>query len=129
MPVGIDSGNPNVFRLYKGKYALQFVEGVSSAADPTVMLTANDVVLLLRDVELQTYTAGARVATVPDACRPAFDVEVPVVVAVGERRSVEALRIGADGLMSLGADVTGGVVKTCGISYNIAAKYYRQETA
>ena len=127
MPVDIDSGNPNVFTLYKGKYEMDFVEGVSSSDDPTVMLTANDIVCLLRDIELQTYTAGSRIATMPDACRPAADVILPVAVSVGENRTVELLTVEDDGMMSLAKDVQGAIVEVAGLTYNIGAKFYSKE--
>ena len=127
MPVGIDTGNPNVFTLYKGKYEMDFVEGVSSSDDPSVMLTSNDIVCFLRDIELQTYTAGSRIATMPDACRPAADVILPVAVSVGENRTIELLTVEDDGMMSLAKDVQGAIVEVAGLTYNIGAKFYSKE--
>lgn len=127
MPVGIDTGNPNVFKLYRGMYEMNMVDGVTSSDDARVMLTISNIVMLLGDIAVQSYSEGDRLATMPYACRPASDIVLPVALVVGVNRSIEMLTIESDGMMSIGTDIQGGVVKTGGMSYNIGARYYRKQ--
>lgn len=124
MPENVDAGNPNVFKLYRGMYEMNMVDGVTSSDDARVMLTILNEVKFLDDVEFQTYTAGERFATMDDRCRPVADVKVPVGLTVGVDESVVLMTVSPDGMMSLGTDVTGGVLNLSGATYSITSKFY-----
>lgn len=124
MPENVDAGNPNVFKLYRGMYEMNMVDGVTSSEDARVMLTILNEVKFLADVEFQAYTAGERFATMDDRCRPVADVKVPVGLTVGVDESVVLMTVSPDGMMSLGTDVTGGVLNLSGATYSITSKFY-----
>lgn len=124
MPENVDAGNPNVFKLYRGMYEMNMVDGVTSSDDARVMLTILNEVKFLDDVEFQTYTAGERFATMADQCRPVKDAKVPVALTVGERETIELMTVRSDGMMSLGTDVAGGVLNLSSATYSIASKFY-----
>lgn len=101
-----DTGNPNFFKVFQGKYQLSTGE--------EVMLSCINTVQFMDD--LAADDAGL-LTVLPEECRPAQKVALPVV-ADG---IVSVVEIDADG------NVTGTPGKLHymnGISFNISGRYY-----
>lgn len=111
-----ETGNPNVYTIFKGKYALTLEDGVSSTNN-VLMLTMVDVVQFLGD-----YTTGASgvVGTVPEECRPVAETYVPCYDAT--TGAVSFVRVMKDGTV-MGNPTS--ELKLRGCNYNISGNHYR----
>lgn len=111
-----DTGNPNVYTVFKGKHALTLAEGAASTNN-ALMVTAANAVQFLGD-----YVAGATgvVGTVPEACRPVAETYVPCYDATAGAVSFATVR--EDGTVT---GAPSSELKLRGCSYNISGNHYR----
>lgn len=123
MADGIDTGNPNVFTTFKGRYLLDDSYGYT-VDNPYVMLSCTNDVQLLGDWVLQDYLPDVAFALLPSECRPAKTVKVPVAVETQDDVKMEILTIDPDGSMSLPIDVSYAMVYLSGVSFHISLRWY-----
>lgn len=115
-----DTGDPRFAGpIWTGRYEVTPAEGVTLSS-PTVMLTKANQCQLCGDAE--GVTAGTPFATLPEECRPARELHLPVcVTSEGNEASVNSLDIGTDGTMTCSAS---GTVCLDGFSYHICDRWY-----
>ena len=124
MPEEVDTGNPNVYTTYKGRYQMQYA-AEATAESANVMLTASNSVQFLADVQLTGYTAGQPFATLPTQCTPDDNVFFYCVLEVGTVISSALVQINPAGEMMLDINVSDGVLHITGAMFNIACNWYR----
>lgn len=121
-----DTGNPNFFTTFKGRYSLVAAPGVTTSST-TVMLSCVNDVQVIGDFVLTNYAAGDLFATLPTECAPGNLVKIPVVVT-GDTPVVDILTIGIDGAMFLLNNYATGMVHLSGVNFNISDKWYKEVT-
>lgn len=111
-----DTGNANVYTVFKGKYALTLEDGVASTNN-ALMMTAANVVQFLGD-----YVTGATgiVGSVPEACRPVAETYVPCYDATAS--AVSFVTVMEDGTVT---GAPSSELKLRGCNYNISGNHYR----
>lgn len=111
----MDKGNPNVFTVFRGRYALTMAEGASGGNENVMLTCVNDVQFMA------TYTANAsgELFTLPEACRPSTAVYVACYSATTD--AVEFVRVLPTGAVSGKA---GYAYSLSGCSFNISGNYY-----
>lgn len=117
-----DKGNPNVFTTFKGRYLLVASAGQVVDTD-VVMLSCTNDVQPIGDWTLTDYTANESFATLPEECRPAKTVKIPVVVNDGDEK-LAILTVSANGEMRLPIPMTYGMVYLSGVNFNISRNWY-----
>lgn len=117
-----DTGEPRFAApIWEGRYEVTPAEGVTLSST-TVMLTKANVCQLCGDAE--GVTAGTPFATLPEECRPARALHLPVCVGGSGSEAVSlegTVTIGADGTMTCSS---GGTVYLDGFSYHICDRWY-----
>lgn len=119
MATGIDTGNPNVYTTFKGRYELVPAAGQSVDTN-VVMLSCTNDVQPLGDWTLVDYVGGTTFATLPAECRPGKEVMAPVVVD----GTIEVMTVQTNGDMALVASHDMGVLYLSGINFNISDRWY-----
>ena len=111
-----ETGNANVYTVFKGKHALTLEDGAASTNNALMMTSAN-VVQFLGD-----YTAGTTgiIGSVPEACRPIEETYVPCYDATA--RTVSFVTVMEDGTVM---GTPSSELKLRGCNYNISGNYYR----
>lgn len=119
-------GNPNFFKTFKGKYSLApSSEGVLDA--PTVMLSCTNDVQIIGDAHFADgYTAGTACAVLPEECRPAKEVGVPVSYHSGTSYGITTMVVmPSTGEVSFQDTFTEDVMFfVSGINFNISGNWY-----
>lgn len=124
MADGVDTGNPNFFTTFKGKYSLEPNENVELAE--TVMLSCtNDVIFTGNATFVEAVEEGASlVCALPGECHPSSVVRVPVCF-LGGKSEMAMLQIDANGLVWLMRNVAAGdTLFLNGVSFNISGNWY-----
>ena len=124
MPEEVDTGNPNVYTTYKGRYQMQYA-AEATAESANVMLTASNSVQFLADVQLTGYTAGQPFATLPSQCTPDDTVFFYCALEAGSAIAPAMVQVNPVGEMMLDTDVADGVLHMTGAMLNIACNWYR----
>ena len=110
-----DAGDPRFAApIWEGRYEVTPAEGVTLSST-TVMLTKANQCQLCGDAE--GVTAASAFATIPENCRPARQLKLPVCAGDG----VAVLTIGTDGTLT---SSEGGTVDLDGFSYHICDLWY-----
>lgn len=119
-------GNPNFFKTFKGKYSLTpSSEGVLDT--PTVMLSCTNDVQIIGDAHFADgYTAGTACAVLPEECRPAKEVGVPVSYHSGTSYGITTMVVmPTTGEVSFQDTFTEDVMFfVSGINFNISGNWY-----
>lgn len=125
----VDTGNPNFFKTFKGRYVLASTAPEAAFTTDVVMLSCTNDVQIIGDAALTDYAAGDVFATLPPECAPGTPVRVPVVV----EEEVAVLAVEPSGSLSLVAVANGntafqtpftGTLYTSGINFNISDRWY-----
>lgn len=119
MPEDEDTGNPDVFTIFQGKYEIAPSEGCTLAND-SAMLTTMCIVELMGDAELTGYVDATAFATLPEECKPESEIHMPVYFD----DALVKLIITADGAMSLSGASGDGTVHLEGMCFNNCDRWY-----
>lgn len=120
----VDTGNPNVFTTFKGRYLLVAAPGHVVDTD-VVMLSCTNDVQILGDFTLTDYVAESVIFTLPEECRPGKYVAIPVVLQDSVRYSTDILLVGPNGEGSLMLDHDGvRFLMLSGVNFNISDRWY-----
>lgn len=109
-----DTGNPNVFTTFKGRYQVTVADGASYDSTAVMLSCVNDVIFMGNASSNQ----DGLIMTLPPDCTPNENVTVPC----GSGDGVLLLTVGADGSIS-GQPNT--MYHSNGISFNISGNFYR----
>lgn len=109
-----DKGNPNVFKTFQGRYAVDVAEGAMYGSDAVMLSCVNDVIFL---DDILSNDAGSLI-TLPVECRPNAAVKIPCCT----QNDVKMLSIGIDGAVT-GEPSTEYYLN--GLSFNISGNFYR----
>ena len=111
----LETGNPNVYTVFKGKYEVTLEDGATST-NKVLMLTTANVVQFLGDYV--TGTSGV-LGSVPEACRPLAETYVPCYDAMAE--AVSFVTVMEDGTLMGNPSSS---LKLRGCNYNISGNHY-----
>ena len=133
-----DTGNPWLAlpKTYKGKFQVTPGDGVTIDSH-NVMLSSDNDVTFMGNVEMASYTSGGVILTLPESCRPVIDI-IALFPATYDYTSpggsetgtyTEALpfNISSNGEITADRDLTNAIVHLAGNSYNIGINWYRRE--
>lgn len=119
MPEHEDTGNPNVFTIFQGKYGITPAEGCALAND-SAMLTTMCIVEIMGDAELTAYVDGSVFATLHEECWPESEVHMPVYF----NDTLVKLIIATSGEMSLSGASGDGTVHLEGLCFSNCDRWY-----
>lgn len=88
--------------------------------NPCCILTINNDVMLMGNISLTNYQAGAMFATLPESMRPTDNVMIPAFL--GE--TLVRVTLNPDGELSIAQDVDGETLYMNGVSFNVCDRYY-----
>lgn len=117
-----DTGNPNFFKTFKGRYELVPASGQTTDSNVVMLSCVNDV-QFMGDFLLTNYVAGDAIATLPEECRPGKIVKVPVVFNDGAD-AIVVMTVNTDGTMTLPCDFASATLYLSGINFNISDNWY-----
>lgn len=111
-----DTGDPNVFTTYKGRFEVALEDG-TSATSTVVMLTVVNDVQFCGD-----YTSGTTgiLGQLPDECKPEETVYVPCFETTNH--TLTYVFVHSDGTIMGEPDT---VYELNGVSFHIAGNFYR----
>lgn len=122
-------GNPNFFKTFKGKYSLTPAEaGVWDT--PVVMLSCTNDVQIIGDAHFASgYSAGTACAVLPEECRPAKGVGVPVSYHSGTNYGISTMVVvSTTGEVSFTDTFAQEVIFfVSGLNFNISDRWYNAE--
>lgn len=95
----------------------------ASTNNACCILTLDNVVMLMGNVELSDYTAGEVICTLADQMMPTY--EVRTVVCLDD--DLVALTVNAYGELSLNVDCASGTLYLNGVLFNVCDTYYNDE--
>ena len=96
---------------------------LSSSAEcdnPCCILTINNDVMLMGNISLTNYQAGAMFATLPESMRPTDNVMIPVFL----NDTLVRVTLNPDGELSIAQDANGETLYMNGVSFNVCDRYY-----
>lgn len=133
MPMGNQIGNPNFFKLFKGKYELTDVNAKLSILNPYVILTCtNDVVFLFNirgASQTQSLATSDVLFTLPQECRP-YNEETRMLIrqVKNSSGSTNVLNISTNGQVKVASSISsvtsGFTLYTHGLSFNNSSRWY-----
>lgn len=106
-----ETGNPNVYTIYRGKYAVTAPDGNEHYC---MLSNTNDVIFMGNYVS----DANGLVCTLPEELRPESNLRVPLIV----NSTVRMVTIGANGNVTSAYNNATHYLK--GFSFNISCNYY-----
>ena len=121
-----DTGDPNVFTIYKGRYSVTAPDGVS-IDNTAVMLTETNDVHLLGSALANGYAGGA-IMVLPEECRPTASTAFPIVLNQNDTTfEVATCVVGEDGSLTVKTQLTDFLAMTRGVTFNIGGNFYIDE--
>lgn len=118
------TGNPNVYTIYAGKFELGLGEGVTME-NADMMLTQTNEAIFMGNCEVVAYTEGAPILDLPEQCCPPMMFMIPVYHKDGAGvYEIIPLEIYPNGDVSCPAALTDGTLYTGGRSFNIGGKWF-----
>lgn len=110
-----ETGNPNVYTIYRGKYPITAPDGLTHYC---MLTNVNDVVFC------GNYTADANglVCTLPNGIRPESTIHFP---AYNEDDAMVHMEVSPQGTVT--CDTPSKLVYLRGLSFNISCNYYAGE--
>lgn len=121
------TGNPNVYTIYAGKYNVSLGDGVTME-NTSVMLTQTNEVIFMGNCEVVAYTEGEPILELPEQCYPPLTFTIPVYHKDGAGvYEMVPLEIYPNGDISCPVALTDGKLYTGGRSFNISGKWYGSE--
>ena len=118
------TGNPNVYTIFAGKYNLSLGEGVTME-NTSVMLTQTNEVIFMGNCEVVAYTEGENILDLPEQCYPPLMFTLPVYHKDGAGAyQIVPLEIYPNGDIACPVALTDGTLYTGGRSFNIGGKWY-----
>lgn len=109
-----DTGNPNVFKTFQGRYQVTVADGASYGSTAVMLSCVNDVIFMGNAMSNQ----DGLIMTLPSDCTPNETVMLPC----GSDDGVLLLSVETDGSIS-GQPNT--MYHANGISFNISGNFYR----
>lgn len=109
-----DTGNPNVFKTFQGRYQVTVADGASYGSTAVMLSCINDVIFMGDS----TSNQDGLIMTLPPDCAPNAIVMVPCSTGLGSL----LLTVGSDGSVKGQPDT---MYYTNGISFNISGNFYR----
>ena len=88
------------------------------------ILTLDNDVILMADMDLSSYTAGNVAATVPETMRPIHPIMKPIIVSDQYSMSIVYATINNKGEITFSGNVTNGKAHTNGFTFNVSDRYY-----
>ena len=121
------TGNPNVYTIFAGKYDVSLGEGVTMG-NTSVMLTQTNEVIFMGNCEVAAYTEGELILDLPEQCYPPMMFTIPVYHKGHDGLyGIVPLEIHPNGHVSCPVALTDGALYTGGRSFNIGGKWYASE--
>ena len=121
------TGNPNVYTIYSGKFELTLGEGVTME-NKAVMLTQTNEVIFMGNCEVAAYTEGEMILDLPEQCYPPMTFTIPAYHEDSTGAyEVVPLEIHQNGNISCPVALADGTLYTGGRSFNIGGKWYGAE--
>ena len=108
-----DIGNPNFFKIFKGKYEITLPDGTKKHA---MLSCTNDVILMAH----LTSDANSLLATIPNELTPVRNLLFPCFILGGTQLGYILI----DTTGKIRADQPNKTYFTEGFSYNISSKFY-----
>lgn len=107
-----ETGNPNVYTIYRGKYSITAPDGLSHYC----MLSNTNDVIFMGDY---TSDSNGLVCTLPSELRPESEVVFPV--CTGTTGTLDVIKIAVNGEMTSSANT---LIRLKGFTFNISCNYY-----
>ena len=123
----VQTGNPNVYTIYAGKFELGLGEGVTME-NASMMLTNANEAIFMGNCKVVAYTEGEPILELPEQCYPPLMFTIPVYHKDGAGVcKIVPLEIYPNGDVSCPVALTDGALYTGGRSFNIGGNWYGSE--
>lgn len=111
-----DKGNPNFFKIFKGKFEVELADGASSTNHYVMMTCLNQIQFI------GNYTSNSEglIGTLPTECSPKNELVLPCFYSAGGYAAA-VLYVASDGMLTTAPDIT---IMLEGLEFNVSDKYY-----
>lgn len=124
MADGVDTGNPNFFNTYKGRYEVELAENASSTSSIVMETCVNDVQFCGNFTFSGSYTIGDVIFTLPESLIPITPIYLPIPVQIITGGSIGFLVINNDGRVWASQSYDSPTFRLRGLSFNLACNFY-----